>query len=158
MRTEVTYLERWPYSVNSLLPWTIGYWFSGPGVTGWCSCAWAWRAAMSPSVNPPANAAPLLRSSLRLVLFEFISLSLERNDTTKLCVRRREHMPHCQIWPVLMSRGLRILKRQLVRRLPAAWRVGADHPQAQPSSVRNRGYAIRAGVSECVSRSYSPRS
>jgi hypothetical protein len=32
---------------------------------------------------------------------------------------------------VLMSRGLRILKRQLVRRLPAAWRVGADHPQAQ---------------------------
>ena len=52
-----------------------------------------------------------------------------------------------------MSRGLWILKRQLVRRRPAVGRVGADHPQAQPSSVRNRGYAIRAGVSECVSRS-----
>ena len=33
-RTEVTYLERWPYSTNSLLPWIIGYAFSGPGVGG----------------------------------------------------------------------------------------------------------------------------
>src|SRR5215211_2557566 len=106
---------------------------------------------MSPNVNPPANAAPLLRSSLRLVRFESISPSFERNDTTtKSRARGREHMPACQIWPVLMSRGLRILKRQLVRRLPAAWRVGADHPQAQPSSVRNHGYAIRAVVPECV--------
>src|SRR5215208_3038363 len=114
---------------------------------------------MSPNVNPPANAAPLLRSSLRLVRFESISPSFERNDTTtKSRARGREHMPPCQIWPVLMSRGLRILKRQLVRGLLAAWRVGADHPQAQPSSVRNRGYAIRAVVSECVSRSYSPSS
>jgi hypothetical protein len=37
-----------------------------------------------------------------------------------------------------MSRNLRILKPNLVHRLPAAWRVGADHPQAQPGGVRNR--------------------
>jgi hypothetical protein len=34
----------------------------------------------------------------------------------------------------LASRGLRILNRQLVRRLPAAWRVGADHPQAHQAA------------------------
>ena len=91
----------------------------------------------APNVTPPANAAPPLRSSLRLVRFESISPSFERNDTTtKSRARGREHMPTCQLWRVLMSRGLRILKRQLVRRLPAAWRVGADHPQAQPGSVR----------------------
>jgi hypothetical protein len=39
---------------------------------------------------------------------------------------------------VLMNRGLRISTPNLVRRLPAAWRVGADRPQAQPRSVRAR--------------------
>ena len=29
----------------------------------------------------------------------------------------------CEIWPMLMSRGFRILNRQLVRRLPTAWRT-----------------------------------
>ena len=76
MRTEVTYLERWPYSTNSLLPRIIGEAFWLPGVGGW-SCACAWRDAMSPNVNPPANAAPLLRSSLRLARFEPIGSSFQ---------------------------------------------------------------------------------
>src|SRR5262245_17145578 len=74
MRTEVTYLERWPYSVNSLLPRIIGEAFWLLGVGGW-SCASAWRDAMSPNVNPTADAAPVLRSFLRLVRSESISVS-----------------------------------------------------------------------------------
>src|SRR5262249_11816232 len=77
MRTEVTYRERWPYSTNSLLPRIIGEAFSLPGVIGW-SCACAWLAASSPNVTPPTNAAPPLRSSLRLVRSEPISPSFEK--------------------------------------------------------------------------------
>src|SRR3954451_21527667 len=65
-RTEVTYLERWPYSTSSLLPWIIGEAFSGPGVGGWSACPWASALPDVPNVIPPANAA--LRRPLRLVL------------------------------------------------------------------------------------------
>src|SRR5262249_35694466 len=90
MRTEVTYLERWPYSTNSLLPRIIGEAFWLPGVIGW-SCACAWLDANSPNVTPPANAAPPLRSSLRLVRFEPISPSFERGFLSM--TRRRNHVP-----------------------------------------------------------------
>jgi hypothetical protein len=49
-------------------------------IIGW-SCAGAWPdAGVWPSAgatNPPANAPPLFKSSLRLVLFEPIGLSFE---------------------------------------------------------------------------------
>src|SRR5262252_9511783 len=90
MRTEVTYRERWPYSTNSLLPRVIGEAFWLPGVIGW-SCACAWLDANSPNVTPPANAAPPLRSSLRLVRFKPISPSFERGFLSM--TRRRNHVP-----------------------------------------------------------------
>src|SRR5258705_9887176 len=154
MRTEVTYLERWPYSTNSLLPRIIGEAFWLPGVIGW-SCARAWLAANSPNVTPPANAAPPLRSSLRLVRFESISPSFERNDTTtKSRARGREHMPPFQIWRVLMSRGLRILRHQLggngwladpwlfIRHTDKAARSAQPHlrPTAAQAILKNVGW------------------
>src|SRR5215472_19334466 len=112
----------------------IGEPFSLPGVIAWsCVCAWTG----TPKVNPPANVAPPLRSSLRLVRFEPIGpsfefdpigLSFAKNDTTtKSRPRGREYTRPCQIWPVPMGTGLRIVQRQpsfgvqLTRVESAAW-------------------------------------
>src|SRR5262245_38298468 len=103
MRTEVPYLERWPYSTNSLLPRIIGEALWLPVVIGW-SCASAWLAANSPNVTPPANAAPPLRSSLRLVRSEPISASFQ-SGFLQMTRRRnhvaygREHTRPCRVWP-----------------------------------------------------------
>src|SRR3954469_15332065 len=86
-RTEVTYLERWPYSTNSLLPWIIGEAFSGPGVGGWSACPWASALPDVPNVTPPANAA--FRTSLRLVRFGSIVFPFECDQPTQ----RWNHVP-----------------------------------------------------------------
>jgi hypothetical protein len=57
-----------------LLPKIIGEAFWLLGVGGW-SCACAWSDAMSPNVNPPANAAPPFRICLRLACLEPIGPS-----------------------------------------------------------------------------------
>src|SRR5262245_21823154 len=65
MRTEVTKRERSPYAIRSLSPLIIG---GDDGV-------WPIAGAAAPKVKPPANAAPLLRNSLRAGRFEPMSLS-----------------------------------------------------------------------------------
>jgi hypothetical protein len=85
MRTEVTKWERSPYAICSLLPRIIGL----SGTAAWpdeWSCAGGWSdagvwpsaGATAPNVNPPANAPPVFRSSLRLVRFEPIGVSFEK--------------------------------------------------------------------------------
>jgi hypothetical protein len=55
-----------------------------------------------------------------------------------------------------MSRGLRFLKRQPGS--PSSCRVARRSRSSASSTKQRRGYAVGAGASECVGRSYSPRS
>src|SRR4051812_48914136 len=89
-RTEVTYFERWPYSICSLLPWIIGEAFSVPGVAGWSPAAPALPAV--PSVIPPANATPALSNSLRL----FCSESMGFPSDCDLINRRHDYGDKCE--------------------------------------------------------------
>src|SRR5262245_41137726 len=129
MRTEVTYLERWPYSTNSLLPRIIGEAFWLLGVTGW-SCARAWLAASSPNVTPPANAAPPLRRSLRLVRSEPISPSFEPGFLSM--TRRRNHVP----------------ADESIRRLAKSGQRSCQHPGRDRSCLRHCAAAARRTLAE----------
>src|SRR5262245_27824990 len=71
MRTEVTKRERSPYAIRSLSPLIIG---GDDGV-------WPIAGAAAPKVKPPANAAPLLRNSLRAGRFEPMGLSFSAEPT-----------------------------------------------------------------------------
>src|SRR5687767_5070785 len=73
MRTEVTYLERAPYAISSLLSLCIGGDEAGDvGEAG----PWASAGVTAPTVKPLANAAPPFRKSRRAGRFQAIGLSL----------------------------------------------------------------------------------
>jgi len=74
MRPEVTYLERAPYRISSLLSLCIG----GDDEAGDAGEAGPWAAAgaTAPTVKPLAKAAPRFRNSRRAGRFQAIGLSL----------------------------------------------------------------------------------
>jgi hypothetical protein len=123
--------------LSEIIEWSCAAAWSGAGV-------WPTAGATAPSVNPPANAPPPFRSSLRLFRFEPIGssfeidpigLSFENDITTQSRRRGRKHTRPCQIWPVLMGRGLRILKRQPGS--PSSCRV-ARRSRSSASSTKQR--------------------
>jgi hypothetical protein len=126
-------------------------------------------AAAAPTVNPPVNAAPPFKSSsLRLACFEPIGVSFEPIGLSlEKWLYGAITSPQTEAYAALpnlasaheqgLSRGAH--EQGLAGFEAPTWFAvflprGAsepNHPQARPSGVRNRGYAVRAVGMRCGS-------
>src|SRR5690349_17493528 len=123
MRTEVTYLERAPYRISSLLSRCMG----GDGEPGAGEAGpWAAAGVRAPAVRPLASAAPPLRNSRRAGRFQAIGLSLL--SPRRNAYRRSKYTPlRQQLFEELVDHAAaRIDGLQPVCELRPAVAVGRD--------------------------------